>query len=185
MLSEAELVTLLTQGDRNAQREFYDRYAGRILTICRRYARTTAEAEDILQEGFLKAFVHIKTFRFESSLYTWLTRIIIRTALNAGRQKLYLMPMVDVYDSEILDSDASVISHLEAEQLIAWIQELPDGCRVVFNLFALEGYSHQEIAEMLNISEGTSKSQYSRARMLLREKIMKINLSDAYGKAAI
>jgi RNA polymerase sigma-70 factor (ECF subfamily) len=185
MLSEADLVELCVRGNRTAQREFYDRYAGRMLTVCRRYVRTTAEAEDVLQEGFLKAFEKIKSYRFESSLISWLTTIIVRTAINSKRQKLYLLPMVDVHDTMIPDVEANVVSSMEAEQLITYIQELPDGCRVIFNLYAMEGYAHQEIAEMLKISEGTSKSQYSRARQLLREKILKINSSDEYGKAAV
>jgi RNA polymerase sigma factor (sigma-70 family) len=185
MLNETELVEQCIRGNRTAQREFYDRYAGRMLTICRRYVRTTAEAEDVLQEGFLKAFEKIRFFRFESPLSSWLTTIIIRTALNLRRQKLYLLPLVDVSEIMISDDDANVISNLEAEQLITFIQELPDGCRVIFNLYVMEGYSHQEIAELLHISSGTSKSQYSRARQLLREKILKINSSDEYGKAAI
>lgn len=185
MLSESELVKLLVQGDRSAQRQFYDCYAGRMLSICRRYVRTTAEAEDILQEGFIKAFNHIKSFRSESSLFTWLTRIVIRTALNAKRQQFYLMPMVDLAESGLEETEPAAIGNLEAEKLIEIIQELPEGCRVIFNLYALEGYTHKEIAEMLNISEGTSKSQYSRARQLLRDKIMKTVYSNEYGKAAI
>jgi len=168
-----------------AQREFYERFAGQILSICRRYVRTTAEAEDILQEGFLKAFMNIKSFRSESSLLTWLTRIVIRTALNARRQKFYIISVMDSELPELENPDPSVFSNLETEQLISMIQELPDGSREIFNLYALEGYSHREISEMLGISEGTSKSQYSRARFLLRQKIMKINLSNHYGKAAI
>ena len=185
MLSEADLVESCVRGNRTAQREFYDRYAGRMLTVCRRYVRTTAEAEDVLQEGFLKAFDNLKSFRFESALSAWLTTIMVRTAINLRRQKLYVMPVVDVIDSGLIDSDPSAISRLEAEQLITLIQELPDGCRVIFNMYAIEGFAHQEISEMLNISIGTSKSQYSRARQLLRDKISKMNSTAEYGKAAI
>ena len=185
MLKDLELVSACARGERAAQREFYDRFSGRMLSVCRRYVRTTAEAEDVLQEGFLKAFQHIRTFRFESSIAGWLTTIMVRTALNSQRQKLYMMPMVDVRHAGLHDSEPSVISAMSAEQLIALIQELPDGCRVVFNLYALEGYTHQEIANMLEVSEGTSKSQYSRARQLLREKILKLNVVKAYGKTGV
>ena len=143
------------------------------------------EAEDVLQEGFLKAFEHIKSFRSESDLGSWIRSIMVRTALNSRRQKLYLMPLLDVSNAGLEDSDPSVVSNLEAEQLITLIQELPEGCRVIFNLYAIEGYTHQEISEMLNISTGTSKSQYSRARQLLRDKISIINSTAEYGKAAI
>lgn len=185
MLSESELVTMLVRGDRSAQREFFNRFAGRILTICRRYAKTTAEAEDILQEGFIKAFTAIRTFRFESSLFTWLTAIVVRTALNEKRKESFLHPISENESNNIEDPDPSVISCMEAEQLIDLIQQLPDGCQVIFNLYAIEGYAHQEIAEMLGISEGTSKSQYSRAKQLLRDKILKTVYSNEYGKAAI
>lgn len=180
MLSEQELIKGCAKGDRAAQKALYDRYCRKMLVVCQRYARSTQEAEDILQEAFIKIFNSIKSFRGEARLETWITRIIINTALNSQRQKLYLMPMVDVLEINLPEEAEISLASFNLSELIAMVQALPDGCRVVFNLFAIEGYNHKEIAEMLNISEGTSKSQYSRAKSLLK---LKLNQYDkVYGK---
>jgi len=171
MISEKALVEGCVKGDRKAQQEFYTRYSRKLLAVCARYARSIPEAEDILQEGFIKAFDHIKSFRFESRLDTWLTRIMINTALNYQRKKLYLFPMVDVSDVPLKEEENISLSRFHFDELLSFVQSLPDGCRVVFNMFAIEGYSHKEISEMLGVSEGTSKSQYSRARQLLMQRI--------------
>jgi RNA polymerase sigma factor (sigma-70 family) len=171
MLSEQELVKGCARGDRAAQRALYERYCKKMMVICQRYARSTHEAEDSLQEGFVKIFKAIPEFRFESKLETWITRIMINTSLNNQRQKLYMMPMIDVDDVSLPEREEVSLSGLHLAELIAMVQSLPDGCRIVFNLFAIEGYSHKEIAAMLQVSEGTSKSQYNRARALLRAKL--------------
>jgi len=171
MISEKALVEGCSKGDRKVQEEFYARYSRKLLAVCARYARSTPEAEDILQEGFIKAFDNIKSFRFESKLDTWLTRIMINTALNYQRKKLYLFPMVDVTEVPLKEEESISLSGFHFNELLGFVQSLPDGCRVVFNMFAVEGYSHKEISEMLGISEGTSKSQYSRARQLLMQRI--------------
>jgi RNA polymerase sigma factor (sigma-70 family) len=171
MLSEKELIEGCAKGERGAQRALYERYCGRMLVLCQRYAKSTQEAEDILQEGFIKVFGSIKSFREEAKVSTWITRIMINTALNMQRQKLYLLPMVDVNDAKLHEEEEIGLSQFHLSELIKIVQSLPDGCRVVFNLFAIEGYGHKEIAEMLNISEGTSKSQYNRAKSLLRTKL--------------
>lgn len=180
MLSEKELISGCAKGDRAAQRELYTRFCRRLMAVGLRYAKSAAEAEDILQEGFVKIFNGLKTFRFESKLDTWMTRIVINTALNHQRQKLYLLPMVDVEEAGLREDEKVSLSDFHLSELIAMIQSLPDGCRVVFNLFAIEGYGHKEIGAMLGITEGTSKSQYNRAKSLLRAKleIVKVN----YGK---
>ena len=177
MISEKALVEGCSKGDRRVQEELYARYSRKLLAVCARYARSIPEAEDILQEGFLKAFDHIKSFRFESRLDTWLTRIMINTALNYQRKKLYLFPMVDVTDVPLKEEEDISLSGFHYNELLSFVQSLPDGCRIVFNMFAIEGYSHKEISDMLGISEGTSKSQYSRARLLLMQRI---NLEKEY-----
>ncbi len=171
MEDEKDLIAACERGDRRSQRTLYDRYSRRMLVLCLRYSRTTAEAEDMLQEGFIRVFRHLKEFRFASKLETWITRIMVNTALNHNRRKLYLFPMVDVSELEVEDKGDAGIGRIQFTELLKMIQSLPQGCQVVFNLFAIEGYSHQEIAEMLGISEGTSKSQYARARALMREKV--------------
>ncbi len=171
MFSEKELIDGCAKGERSAQRALYERYSGRMLALCQRYAKSTQEAEDILQEGFIKVFGSIKSFREEAKVSTWITRIMINTALNMQRQKLYLLPMVDVNDAKLHEEEEIGLSQFHLSELIKIVQSLPDGCRVIFNLFAIEGYGHKEIGEMLNISEGTSKSQYNRAKSLLRVKL--------------
>jgi RNA polymerase sigma factor (sigma-70 family) len=172
MTSDQTLIDGCAKNDRACQRLLYDRYARKMFMICLRYTRTSAEAEDVLQEGFVKVFNGLKSFRGDAKLQTWLTRIFINASLNHQRQKLYLFPMVDVMNIPLVESGEMDLSQFKLEELLAMVKSLPDGCRVVFNLFAIEGYTHKEIAEMLGVSEGTSKSQYNRARQLLQQKIL-------------
>jgi RNA polymerase sigma-70 factor (ECF subfamily) len=129
------------------------------------------EAEDILQESFIKIFNNLKNLRENSNLPAWIKRIVINTALNHQRGKLYLYPMVDVENTNISYNENVALTDFHQEELLKLIQELPLGCQVIFNLYAIEGYTHKEIAERLDISEGTSKSQYSRAKILLKKKL--------------
>ena len=186
MLSEKELIDGCAKGDRASQKALYDRYCRKMLVYCLRYAKSTPEAEDILQEGFVKVFKNITQFRSESKLDTWMIRIMINTALNHQRQKLYMLPMLDVTEVHLPESEEISLAGFHLSELVALIQSLPDGCRIVFNLFAIEGYSHKEIAEMLGVSEGTSKSQYNRAKTLLRAKLSVAEAKyEKYGKAKI
>ena len=180
MLSEQELIKGCVKGDRAAQKALYERYCRKMMVVCQRYAKSSQEAEDALQEGFLKVFASLKSFRGDARLDTWITRIMINTALNAQRQKLYLLPMVDITEMNLPEDEEISLAAFNLSELIAMIQSLPDGCRLVFNLFAIEGYNHKEIAGMLGISEGTSKSQYSRAKSLLKVKLNVHN--NVYGK---
>jgi RNA polymerase sigma factor (sigma-70 family) len=185
MLSENELIEGCRKGNRASQKALYERYCRKMLVVCMRYSKTTAEAEDILQEGFVKVFNGLKEFRQESKLETWITRIMVNTALNVQRRKLYLYPMVDVEDVNLPDVELSV-SGINFQQLLEMIQTLPHGCQIVFNLFAIEGFSHKEIAEQLGISEGTSKSQFARARSLMQAKLSKESTYyERYGEAKI
>lgn len=172
MLSEQELIEACRKGNRASQKALYDRYCKKMMVVCLRYSKSSPEAEDILQEGFVKVFQGLAGFRQDAKLETWMTRIMVNTALNHHRKKLYLFPMVDVEDLELPQAEVS-LSALHFTELLEMIQGLPQGCQVVFNLFAIEGYGHKEIAEMLGISEGTSKSQYARARSLLQERLLK------------
>ena len=185
MLSEEELIEGCRKGSMAFQKALYERYCRKMLVVCLRYSKTTAEAEDIVQEAFIKIFQGIKDFRQESKLETWITRIMVNTALNAQRKKLYLYPMVDVTEMVLPEEEMS-ISGINFNQLLEMIQALPQGCQVVFNLFAIEGYSHKEIGELLGISEGTSKSQFARAKSLLQARLLKESAYyDRYGEANI
>ncbi len=171
MQTEKDLIQGCIKENRAAQKALYDYYCRKMMVVCQRYAKSTQEAEDILQDGFIKVFANINSFRGEARLSTWITRIMINTALNAHRQKLYLLPMVDVDGIDIREDEQVSLSGFHLNDLMAMVQSLPDGCRLVFNLFAIEGYGHKEIGEMLGINEGTSKSQYNRAKSLLKIKL--------------
>jgi RNA polymerase sigma factor (sigma-70 family) len=127
MLTEQELIDGCRNSNRVAQKALYERYCRKMMTVCLRYSKTTAEAEDILQEAFVKIFNAIKDFRQESKLETWITRIMVNTALNVQRRKLYLYPMVDVEELELPEDEVS-ISGIHFAQLIEMIQGLPQGC---------------------------------------------------------
>jgi RNA polymerase sigma factor (sigma-70 family) len=169
MISEKELLQGCRQGNRESQRHLYDLYAKKMMAVAMRYSKFDQEAEDIIQEAFIKIFDKISTFRGESRLDFWIKRIVVNTALNHQRSKLYLFPMTDINDVNFTEDSDFSLADFNYKELLKMIQKLPSGCQTVFNLYAIEGYTHKEIAETLNISEGTSKSQYSRARVLLRE----------------
>jgi RNA polymerase sigma-70 factor (ECF subfamily) len=181
MLEQKELIEACVKGDRKAQKELYDRYSRGMYVVCLRYAKSDQEAEDILQDSFIKVFKHLGKFRGESRLEYWIKRVVVNTALNYTRNKLYMYPMVDVEDVTQEFDYEQILSNYHFEELLKFISELPQGCRIVFNLFAIEGYSHQEIADMLDISEGTSKSQYFRAKKLLQNRISEDQVSPYEG----
>ncbi len=185
MLNDSELIAGCCRGDRASQKALYDLYCRKMLSVSLRYSKSMSEAEDITQEGFVKVFNNIKDFRQDSKLETWITRIMVNTALNARRKKMYLYPMVDIGEINLPEEEIS-ISGIHFTQLIEMIQSLPQGCQIVFNLFAIDGYSHKEIGEMLGISEGTSKSQFARAKSLLQSKLLKeSSYYERYGKAKV
>ncbi len=173
MLGDAELIEGCLSQDKKAQRMLYSKYASTMFGICLRYCKRRAEAEDILQEAFVKIFTNMKTYRSEGSFEGWLKRIVVNTALN-----YYKSQLKHCFDEPIEENQKIQLatepmqgSDISAEELLKLINSLADGYRIVFNLYAVEGYSHKEIASILNISENTSKSQLSRARAILQEKV--------------
>ena len=186
-MTDEELVKGCVENKPLAQRTLYERFSRKMMGVCLRYADGRDEAEDILQNGFIKVFENIESFKGSGSLEGWIRKIMVNTALNNYRQNKAGRLKVDLDAVEyMLPSDNQVSGTLDVKELMKTIQQLPAGFRTVFNLFAIEGYSHKEIAEQLNISEGTSKSQYSRARMYL-QKALKIeekyneSYSEEYG----
>lgn len=173
--SDEELIKGCCKGERTAQQKLYDTYSPRMYPVALRYCKMQQEAEDILQEAFLKVFQNINNFRKDSSLVYWIKRIVINTALNHQRSKLYLYPMVDVNDLKQYQEGEMTLSGFGHKELLDIVRRLPTGCQVIFNLYAIEGFKHHEIAKMLEISEGTSKSQYARAKTLLRDWILENN----------
>jgi len=160
------------RNDRKAQQALYVHYSSRMYGVCLRYYPNVEIAQDILQDGFIKVFENIHSFRFEGSIEGWIRRIIINTALEYHR-KIKDEKMVDLSDALLLSQELLSVD-IDYRQLLLLISELPNQYRMVFNLYAVEGYSHAEIAKMLAITESTSKSNYSRARAILREKVNKI-----------
>lgn len=156
------------------QRALYDRYAPLMMGVCMRYAANEQEAEDVLQEGFITVFRKIDSFEGKGELGAWLRKVFLNTALMQYRKnKARLQDLdVDVVGFR-LESGDDPLDQLQADDLMRMIQRLPPGARMVFNLYAIEGFDHNEIAEQLGVSQGTSKSQYSRARELLRHMIEK------------
>ncbi|MEL6671404.1 MAG: RNA polymerase sigma factor [Bacteroidota bacterium] len=154
-----------------AQRELYELFSGKMLAVCYRYARDQAEAEDMLQEAFIKVFRSIDRYDDRGSLEGWIRRIVVNTAIDHIRKRKHQQNQLELNETITEEVSESVLDKLEVEYLYAIIQALPAGYRVVFNLYAIEGYSHAEIGEELGISESTSRSQYTRARALLKKRI--------------
>lgn len=179
-MNEKELIKGCINGDRKSQEELYQLFSGRMFAICLRYTKAQQEAEDVLQESFIKVFKQIKHYKGEAPLIFWIKRIVINTALNAQRSKLYLYPMVDVQDLKETQGAEREVADYTMGELMNMVKGLPASSQIIFNLYAIEGYKHHEIAEMLEISVGTSKSQYSRAKFLLREQMKDKNKH--YGK---
>ena len=154
-----------------------------MLGVCLRYATDRMEAEDMLQNGFIKVFNKIADYRGEGSFEGWIRRIMVHSSIEYYRKYHKMVQLVDIEDAASHTSvDAQATSTLAANELMALIQQLAPGYRIVFNLYAIEGYSHREIAEITGISEGASKSQLSRARSVLKEQIVKME-GKRYGYA--
>jgi RNA polymerase sigma factor (sigma-70 family) len=172
LAEDEELIRDCIREERLAQNRLYERFASKMLGVCFRYAQTQAEAEDILQDGFVKVFNNLSRFRKESSLETWITRIMVNTALNHLKSTRRLRMESELEVAENAYEVASFQWHnMDSAVLMKCIQELPAGYRVVLNMFAIEGYSHSEIAEQLDIQESTSRSQFIRAKALLEKRI--------------
>ena len=151
------------------QRELYDRFASRMYGVCLRYATNAEEAEDILQEGFIKVFRKITSFRGDGSFEGWIRRIFVNTAIEHYRKKTYLQPITEHEEATIEGKYLSVLDSLAEKDIIRLVQQLSPGYRTVFNMYVVEGYTHKQIGEQLGISEGTSKSKLSRAKQILQD----------------
>lgn len=170
--SETDLIKACRKQDPKAQRMLYEKYASSMLGLCRRYVRGELESEDIMINGFMKVFLKIKLYEGKGSFEGWIKRIMINEALGYIRKNkaMYLETDIEAADKE--PDFTALSSELEAKDLLSMISELPSGYRTIFNLYAIEGYSHKEIGGLLGINENTSKSQLSRARMHLQKKLL-------------
>ncbi|WP_276500600.1 RNA polymerase sigma factor [Terrimonas pollutisoli] len=167
-MDHQRLVKDCLKGKPQAQRELYEQFSEIMLGVCYRYTRSMRDAEDVLQEGFVKVFRYLHQYKQQGELGAWIRRIMVNTALNyLKRHRKYQEEMffTEEYMHPVADDDPAV--RLQAKEIADLVRQLPQGYQVIFNLHAIEGYTHVEIGEMLGISDGTSRSQYSRARNLL------------------
>lgn len=172
-----QLIEGCIREDRQSQNKLYNLYKQPMFAICLRYAKNREEAEEILHEGFLKVFDFVHQYKFEGSFEGWMRKIMVNSALQKYRGKRQLQAVVDITETDVIDAGhEEIISQLGTKELLQMVQQLPPATRMVFNLYVFEGLKHREIAELLNISEGTSKSNLSDARYTL-QKAVKLSLS--------
>ncbi len=173
-MTEEELLKGCIEERQECQREFYKRFAGKMMVVCTRYAKDKLEAEDMLQDGFIKVFDNIGKFKQEGSLEGWVRRIMVNTALNKIRTNKMKFEDIDGMGSQFVDGDSGILDKLSEEAILKIIAQLPNGYRYVFNMFAIEGFTHREIAEKLGIEEASSRSQYAKARKYLQNQIIQL-----------
>jgi len=175
-LTEKELIAQCIKNNRTAQNELFRKYKDALYFTSLKYCRNEADAEDNLHDAFITIFQKLKSFKNKGSFEGWMRRITIYKAIDKYKSK---KPLNIELKDDILEEEVTVENeaNLTLHQLLALIQNLPDQYRLVFNLYQMDGFSHKEIASLLNISEGTSKSNYHRAKLILREKIIEINES--------
>lgn len=177
--TEAELIEGCLKKDRRFQKELYERYSSKMLALCCRYCKNREEAQDILHEGFIKTLKNLHRFKGDGSFEGWVRRIMINSALEHFRKNKKLQVVEELEHAESQKVNSVALEKMSADEILTLVQKLPAGFKMVFNLYAIEGYSHKEIAEQLGISIGTSKSQLSRARASLQEMI-KVNDKEVY-----
>lgn len=170
-MSEYDLIQGCLRGSAQNQRQLYEQFAGKMYAVCLRYARTPSDAADILQEGFVKVFTKLNQFQFQGSFEGWVRRIMVNTALRAYQRQRFEHESSGFEQLPESPVDPDALAVLSEEELLRLISRLPDGYRVVFNLVAIEGYSHAEVAESLGIQESTSRSQLTKARRWLCEQL--------------
>jgi RNA polymerase sigma factor (sigma-70 family) len=170
MLSEKELIAACLKGEPLAQKQLYEQYSRMLYGVCLRYARDNSEAQDMLQEGFIRIFKYLKNFEYKGNFEGWMKRIVVNVALrliDSAAHKHEISPEIfPEYSTE-----AEIVPQLCAAEMLGYLRRLPQGYRTVFNLFALEDFSHAEIAKELGITESTSRSQLTKARQMLRQLI--------------
>jgi RNA polymerase sigma factor (sigma-70 family) len=176
MMSDQEIIDGCARHERNAQRLLYDKYSRFLLGICLRYVGDKAEAEDILQDSFLKIFLNIQDYSGSGSFSGWLRKVAVNTAITHYHKNLKYRYHVDIeeYVSDETGAHSFEEDFYTSDELYRVLNELPAGYRMIFNLYAIEGYMHKEIAEILKIDTNTSKSQYSRAKAAIRNKLEKL-----------
>ncbi|MBR3980497.1 MAG: RNA polymerase sigma factor [Bacteroidales bacterium] len=176
MCTDEEIIDGCLRNDRKMQKALYDKYASKMFAVCLRYSRSRDEASDVLQEGFMKVFTKIEQFSREHSFEGWIRRVMTNTAITYYYKNKQINEQKDINEVNELEIENVDFreSEFSNEELMGVIQELPDAYRIVFNMFAIEGYKHKEIAELLQIEVSTVKTQYHRARHMIQEKLQKL-----------
>ena len=176
-MTEEALLQGCIQNKAVVQKALYEKYCAKMLAVCYRYAHNREDAEDMLQEGFIKVFSQIHTFENRGALEGWIRRIIVHTCINILKKNKKFTESVDLIHATSLQvREESIPSIIQAKQVVECIRLLPIGYRTVLNLYAVEGYSHREIGAMLDIEESTSRSQYTRAKAMLEDILVKKNI---------
>jgi RNA polymerase sigma factor (sigma-70 family) len=173
-LTDRELILGCIREERDCQLEVFRRYSGKMLSVCLRYARHHMEAEDILQDAFIKVFDNIDKFQHKGSFEGWIRRIVVNTALKNYQKSSFKKERIGLETYEDQPLEPAALATLSEQELLKLISNLPDGYRQVFNLYVIEGYSHKEIAEMLSIGESTSRSQLVKARNILKTQVLRM-----------
>ena len=175
-LDELELIKGCVDNDVQCQKVLYEKYAPKMMGVSLRYCNSKMEAEDVLQDAFIKVFDKIKTFKGEGSFEGWIRKIVVFTALKSNDKRVGKFEPGSLENVQEQSFDPLAISNMETANLLSILQELPDGYKAVFNLYAVEGYSHREIGEILGISDVTSRSQYSRSKQHLIKLLAKYGI---------
>ena len=182
-MTEQAILTGCLNNDPVAQRELYNRYSPKMLSVCYRFAQNREDAEDMLQEGFIRVFTQMHSFRNSGSFEGWIRRIVVHTCINFLKKHKKFNESLDLaYVVNIQLKEETVPSLMLARQVVECIRLLPVGYRTVLNLYAIEGYSHKEIAGMLDIEESTSRSQYTRAKTMLESILVKKKILEKPGE---
>jgi RNA polymerase sigma-70 factor (ECF subfamily) len=171
IITDHDLIQGCLEGNPKMQELLYRQFSPKMYAVCLRYSGNPEDAQDILQEGFIKVFRNLGRFRGEGSFEGWIRRIFVNTAIEHYRKTLNMYPITESQENRMEDRDWSAFDKLAIKDLIKLIQGLSPGYRTVFNLYVIEGYTHKEIAGMLGINEGTSKSQLARAKVILQNLI--------------
>ena len=177
-MEEKKLIQACIREEQQAQKLLYDLYSPKMYYVCLRYARHELEAQDMLQDGFVKVFDKIASFKHNGSFEGWIRRIIVNTSLNHCRKRSFKQEQIGIEDFQDKVVSSKAISKIEEKELLALIQQMPQGYNNLFNLYVIEGYSHKEIAEMLDITESTSRSQLANARKWMRYEIEKQKINN-------
>jgi RNA polymerase sigma factor (sigma-70 family) len=170
-ITDSDLIKGCLENDRRMQQELYNRFAPKMYGVCLRYTGNGDDAQDVLQDGFVKVFRKLDSFRSEGSFEGWIRRVFVNTAIEHFRRKHYMQPVTEREENTLESKTLTALDGLSEKDILKLVQELAPGYRAVFNLYVVEGYAHKEIAEMLGITEGTSKSQLSRAKVILQDMI--------------